>query len=71
MKAIKELLAEKGSLSMTRLVQVIGLFMAFAIAMVGLRLAVEPVGLSILCLSFIVPQTIAKVMQKKLEGISK
>ena len=68
MKAIRELLSEQGDLSTTRFVQVVGLLMAFGIAIVGINKGVELTGLSILCLSFIIPQTIAKVMQKKLEN---
>jgi hypothetical protein len=67
MKWIRELLSEKSELSTTRFVQVVGLFMAFGIALLGLKLGVDCVGLSILCLSFIIPQTIAKIMQKKIE----
>jgi hypothetical protein len=68
MKFIRDLLSETGSISATRFVQVVGLFMALGIAIKGMSDRVDMTGLSILCLSFIIPQTIAKVMQKKLEA---
>lgn len=64
---LKELLSEKGDISTTRVVQILGLFMAFAIAIIGLNKGSDSYGLSLLCLSFIIPQTIAKVLQKRLE----
>lgn len=67
MDFITRLLSEKGDISTTRFVQVIGLIMAFAIAMYGMSKSTDLVNLSILCVSFIIPQTVAKVMQKKVE----
>lgn len=64
---IEKLLSENGAISTTRLVQVLGLFMAFIIAVVGLSKSIDLINLSILCLSFIIPQTVAKVMQKRTE----
>jgi hypothetical protein len=65
---IKSILSEKGELSTVRLTQIAGLFMAFYLAILGINKGIDPTTLSILCLSFIIPQTIAKVMQKRIEA---
>jgi hypothetical protein len=67
-KFIHGLLSEDGTISTTRFVQINGLFMAFIIAIIGIEKNIDISALSILCLSFMVPQTIAKVMQKRIEG---
>lgn len=67
-KWLLELLSEKGALSTTRVVQVVGLIMAFILAIIGIVKGDDLVGIAILCLSFIAPQTVAKVMQKKVES---
>lgn len=67
MKFLKDLLSEKSELSTTRAVQLLGIFMAFILAIIGMEKSVDLTALSVLCLSFIIPQTVAKVMQKKIE----
>lgn len=68
MKFISDLLSEKNTVSTTRFVQIIGLFMAFGIACVGIYKGLDLPNLSILCATFIIPHTIAKVIQKKFES---
>jgi len=69
MKAFfKSLLSPTGEVSATRFTQVVGLFMAFTIAILSVIYATgDYVGIGIICLCFIVPQSVTKVMQKKIE----
>lgn len=67
MRFFKDLISETGTISTTRFVQIVGLVMAFIIAIIGISAGKDLIGTAIICLVFIVPQAVAKVIQRKFE----
>jgi len=64
---INNLLSENGTISCVRFIHIVSTFVAASIAIIGLIQNRDLSQLSILCGSFIVPASAAKVFQKNVE----
>jgi hypothetical protein len=64
---INNLLSESGTISCVRFLHVVSIFTAAAIAIMGIVKDKDLSQVSILCSTFIVPASAAKVFQKNME----